>query len=177
MVNGVVINNTGRSRHIFKQTIFPGQEVPLQQVYDVLGNKTPEGLSFVDWLRSYLPDGWEVHVEEKAEASVTGGRLFKEVLTAVPVVENAVEAQVDVVVAPEEDELPSWQYATPRAIEQMTAKDIYNLRMKDNPQRVLKQINSIYKLRRALTMCKRDSRKAILTRLLQGRIKSLNQIL
>ena len=171
MVEGYVKNNTGRSRHIFKKTVYPGQIVSLGHIKELLGSKVPEGASFIAWLEQYLPEGWEISVPKRTRD--TGGRQYKEVLTAVPtVVENSEEASEHI--DEEEDDSPSKEYATPRAIDKMTSRDIYNLRLKDNPKRVLKHVNSIHKLRRALTMCKNDSRKSVLQRLIQQRIRELN---
>ena len=180
MEKGFVVNNTGRSRHIFKRTVYPGQRVSLQDVHDVLGIKVPENSSFLEWLEKYLPGGWEIIFEEREDAS--GGRPYKEVLTAVPVVEDGPSGEfsskklMETNSGPEEvleEDQRSWQYATPKAIDSMTAKDIFNLRLNDSPERVLKQVTSVNKLRRALTLCNKHPRKATLTRLIQRRIKQL----
>lgn len=184
MVKGYVVNNTGRSKYICKRTVYPGQRLDLEYMYKVIGNKVPEGESFVAWLEDTLPDGWEVNVvrveaSDKAHAA-TGGRPYKEVLTATPEVVSSPSApseaaKVNNELDPEQDDKrPSLQYSTPRAIDKMTARDIYQLRLKDNPKRLLKHVTSIHKLRRALSLCKEDSRKSVLTRLIQQRIRELN---
>jgi hypothetical protein len=181
MVKGYVVNNTGRSKHIFKRTVYPGQKVELDYIFKLVGAKVPDGAKFVDWLRdTYLPKDWEVDAEVEPELAAidVDGRQFKETLTAVPVVATATETTENgmsrevAVVAP--DNSPSKEYMTPKAIGDMKAKDIYELQLKDNPKRILKNVNSIHKLRRALTLCKRDSRKETLQRLIQGRIRQLN---
>jgi len=169
MIKGHIINNTGRSRHIFKRTVYPGQKVSLEDVYFLVKDKFSDSSGFMEWLEERLPEGWEVFVAPQAENSAVGGRMYKEVLTAVPTVENA-PADEDAVV----DSRASLEYITPKAIDKLTARDIYRLRLKDNPKRIIKQITSIHKLRRALALCKNDSRKATLTRLIQGRIRELN---
>ncbi len=183
MAQGYVINNTGRSRHIFKRTVYPGQKVSLEHVHRVLGTKVPAGESFVDWLEQYLPAGWELDVVPTETADVSGGRLYKEVLTAVPVVADSSSTEKagkdlgsfqETNEGQREVEPPSMEYATPTVIDKMTSRDIYNLRLRDNPKRILKHVTSIHKLRRALTFCKNDSRKEVLTRLVQGRIRTLN---
>lgn len=171
MIQGYIINNTGKSKHIFKRTIYPGQKVSFSQIYASLGHSIPDDGNFVDWVSGRLPDGWEISVIEDNKSSITDERPYREVLTAIPEVVSGDNPDFD---AAEEDDVPSLQYATPKAIDKLTARDIYNLRMKDNPKRVLKNVNSIHKLRRALSMCKSDSRKAVLTRLIQGRIRELN---
>jgi hypothetical protein len=182
MVTGYVVNNTGRSKHIFKRTVYPGQRVELDYIYKLVGAKVPDGAKFVDWLRdTYLPKDWEVDAEVEPEMAAidVDGRQFKETLTAVPVVatatentENGMLREVNAVSTP--PQTASKEYMTPKAIGDMKAKDIYDLQLKDNPKRILKNVNSIHKLRRALTLCKRDSRKETLQRLIQGRIRQLN---
>lgn len=177
MIKGYVVNNTGRSKHIFKKTVYPGQQVDLEQVYLLLGAKVPEGSTFVEWLEGYLPPGWEVNVVSQEKADFVGGRMFKETLTAIPeVVESAsvVGKTFKENNEGEDVDKPSLEYSTPRVIKKMTARDIFNLRVNDNPRRILKNINSIHKLRRALSLCKNDSRKATISRLIQGRIRELN---
>lgn len=177
MVKGFVVNNTGRSRHIFKRTVFPGQKVDLEDVYKLVGSQVPEGDKFVEWLAGYLPKGWELDVVSAETASAVGGRMYKETLVAEPIAVSSgdiEESTVEAFEADAEDSAPSKEYSTPKAISQMTAKDIYELRIKDNPKRILSNVNSIHKLRRALTLCKNDNRKAVLLRLIQGRIRQLN---
>ena len=176
MVKGFVVNNTGRSRHIFKRTVFPGQQVDLEYVYQLVGSKVPEGTKFEDWLEEYLPKGWELNVVSPETASAVGGRMYKETLVAEPVAVSSGAMEESTVVAFEADveDAPSREFSTPKAISKMTAKDIYELRIKDNPKRILSNVNSIHKLRRALTLCKSDNRKAVLLRLIQGRIRQLN---
>jgi len=177
MVKGYVINNTGRSKYICKRTVYPGQQLDLEYVYKVIGGKVPEGETFVSWLEGTLPEGWEVNVvsTEAAEAhDATGGRPYREVLTAIPEVSTAASTAVNEEV---EDNGPSLQYSTPRTIDKMTSRELFQLRLRDNPKRLLKHVTSIHKLRRALSMCQRDSRKAVLTRLIQQRIRELNHTL
>lgn len=178
MIKGYVINNTGRSRHIFQRTVYPGQKVELSDVYELTSSKVPEGTSFEDWLTSYLPQGWELSVVQTEVADTTGGRMYKETLTAAPTVTDSAPspevAAFETDAVSTEDVAPSKEYLTPKAINKMTAKDIYDLRIKDNPKRILQNVTSVHKLRRALTLCKNDNRKAVLLRLIQGRIRTLN---
>ena len=179
MVNGYVTNNTGRSRHIFKRTVYPGQRIPLDLVYKVLSRKVPEDQQFIDWLDGYLPSGWEIEVAP-SKKEVASEAVHRETLVAIPVVESSPEPPAKEAALKKEVavvEPPDMQYATLRAIDKMTSKDIFNLRIKDHPKRILKNINSVHKLRRALTLCKNDSRKDTLIRLIKGRIRELNIIL
>jgi len=177
MVDGYVTNNTGKSLHIFKRTVYPGQRIPLDYVHQVVGSKVPTGESFVEWLEGYVPDGWEVVV-----SNTKGSREFID-----PVLPKVVESENEQtalfwednngLTLKEEEEKTSLAYAPIKEIDKLTARDIYNLKTKDNPKRVIKQITSVHKLRRALTLCKNDSRKAMLTRIIQHRIRELNQFL
>jgi hypothetical protein len=174
MVKGYVLNNTGRSKHIYKRTVYPGQRLDLEYVYKVIGGQVPDGTSFVEWLEKELPSGWEVNVlkVEKADnLDETGGRPYKETLTAQPEVHSCSEKKEN---SQEHLKEVKRTYATPRAIDKMTAREIYNLKLKDNPKRILSHITSVHKLRRALSMCKDDNRKNTLSRLIQRRIRELN---
>ena len=113
---------------------------------------------------------------DTGEADATGGRMYKETLTTMPTVTDTPTELADTEYSDEADEdlAPSKEYLTPKAINKMTAKDIYDLRIKDNPKRILENVTSVHKLRRALTLCKNDNRKAVLIRLIQGRIRTLN---
>jgi len=175
MVKGFVVNNTGRSKHIFKRTVYPGQKVELDYIYKLVGSKVPEGDKFVDWLDTYLPKGWEIDAQAAEMAATdTNDMKFRETITAVPVVAPATKSTENAMMREQAVTGPSKEYMTPKAIGNMTAKDIYELQLKDNPKRILKNINSIHKLRRALTLCKQDNRKETLQRLIQGRIRELN---
>lgn len=176
MVKGFVVNNTGRSKHIFKRTVYPGQKVELEHIYKLVGKKVPDGAKFVDWLEdTYLPKGWDLDAPEPEVAAEENNIHFKETITAVPVVAPATQNTESAMLREEAVVTsPSKEYMTPKAIGNMKAKDIYDLQLKDNPKRILKNVNSIHKLRRALTLCKRDGRKETLQRLIQGRIRELN---
>lgn len=174
MIKGHVLNNSGKSKHIFKQTVFPGQRVNLSAVYSLLSNKVPEDQEFVAWLQaSYLPPGWELHVEEfEPEEAVNPAR---EIVQADKVKPPPVEFDFSALEQQEDDDSrPSLEYAPEKTLDKLTAADIYNLRMKDNPKRVIKNIYSVHKLRRALTLCKADARKSMLSKIIQHRIKDLN---
>lgn len=173
MVKGYVLNNSGRSKHIYKRTVYPGQRLDLNYIYKIVENKVPENESFVDWLKGNLPKGWEVNATkvETKEEDTTGGRHYKEVLTAVPEVHESEDSTPqDTYVNRGKDQ----RYATPRAIDKMTAREIHDLKLKDNPKRILSYVTSIHKLRRALSMCKDDKRKKTLIKLIQKRIRELN---
>lgn len=178
MVKGYAVNRTGRSKHIFKRTVYPGQKVELEYIHKLVGKKVPAGTMFVEWLKdTYLPKGWEV---DEPEPEDTGDcQKFKETLTAIPIVAPATSSNYDNVfkevnAVSDPVRMPSKEYLTPKVISNMKAKDIYDLQLKDNPKRILRNVNSIHKLRRALTLCKNDNRKETLRRLIQGRIRELN---
>ncbi len=159
MLKGHVVNNSSKSRHIFKKTVYPGQKVPLDYIYQVVSSKVGDDVSFVDWLRSSLPPGWEIDVEEDFEVPLDPANVSVEDVRAAAEIED--------------DERESLEYAPMKVIDKLSARDVYNLRIKDNPKRVIKQITSVHKLRRALTMCRNDSRKSMLATIIRHRIKEL----
>jgi len=189
MVKGYVVNNTEKARHIFKRRVSPGQRVPLEDVYETLKHKVSGSDNFVKWLKeNTLPRGWDVYVERSSSERV-------EQLTAKPIVsdapmdlgnlrakENAAEPTVVLVetekeAGPEkEDDTPGagLQYAPDKRLDKLTAQEIADLKIKDNPRRVLERVYSIHKLRRALTLCNKSSgRKQVLSRHIRRRIKKL----
>src|SRR6188508_2188508 len=163
MIKGSIINNTGKPKHIFKRTVYPGQQISLEDVYSIVSTKIDKEQSFVDWLQDELPDGWEVRLSSEYSEPVDLSNVSSESLT-----ENGEE---DVLSGSDSD--PSLEFASPKTIDKLTAKDIFNLRIKDNPKRVIKQISSVHKLRRALTLCRNDSRKNMLANILRHRIKEI----
>ena len=183
MEKGFIINNTDRSKHYLKRKVGPGHRVPLDYAFSLLGKKVPEGEIFLEWLeKNYLPEGFSVVITEKAAEK----RLYKETLTAQPMVvgtsppdlniiyakETGVSPHTDVLVETE-PHVKNFQYATPNFIDKLTAKEISDLKMKDNPKRILNNINSIHKLRRALSLCKDSSGKKTLTEMIRLRIRKL----
>jgi hypothetical protein len=160
MITGIVLNNTGKSKHIFKRTVFPGHSVDLAEVYTLLSSKVPEGCSFISWLQDYVPAGWEVHGEETQEESgeVTGT--------------SGQGSKYEKEEEPEHDS-PSLEYISSKKISELSAQDIHDLRVKDNPRRIINGIDSITKLRRALTLCNKSSRKDVLSKIIKARINKL----
>lgn len=64
-MNGYVKNKSASWRHAMKRSVGPGQQIPLDELFEQYGNKhdLEEGEPFVDWLRSIkLKDKgvWEV---------------------------------------------------------------------------------------------------------------------
>lgn len=186
MFVGYVLNNSGRPRHIFKRRVPPGQKVEFSDIYSLYGDKVPSSAEFVNWLRSsILPPGWEiVIVEEIADVAdveeipvKAENGMYREVLEAAPIVSSNKERGTTTVNKTEVDtfdpEGPSLEYATPARVDKLTARDIYNLRIKDNPKRIIGMINSIYKLRRALTLCNQDGRKDMISKMIRKRVKDL----
>lgn len=169
MIKGFILNNTGRSRHIFQKTMYPGQRVALDYVYNLLKDKPQEGQEFLAWLKKKLPVGWELHVEEfDPNVEHIDGEIVESTSPVITTAKMQKESGQE-----DEDAAPSLEYATIKALNKLTAKQIYGLRLKDNPQKVIFQIDSVHKLRRALQMCMNDSRKAVLTRVIRKRIQQL----
>lgn len=169
MVSGYIVNNTGKAKHIFKRTVYPGQKLDITTVYELVGRSLPEETTFVDWLKEHLPDGWEVLLEEGQEESskvIVREQAQKTTNSLIP------DDQKHLLSGPEDDS-PSLEFAPLKKIDKLTARDIFNLRVKDNPRRVVKQVDSVHKLRRALAMCKDDSRKNMLANIIRHRIREI----
>lgn len=179
MTKGYVVNNTHSTKHAYKRTVYPGQRVPLDHIRSVISKKIPDK-DFIAWLRdNMLPSGWEIILEEedsKQKSGVEG--MYKETLLAEPEVHKG---PVDLNTYYKEDESSeeegsspvAYKYMPPHKLRDLTWKEIANLKTKDDPRRVLKSVDSIHKLRRALTACRNAKGKKNLSRLIQNRIKEL----
>lgn len=161
-VKGYVLNNTGRSRHIFKQTVYPGQKVDLDNVYLVLKNKVPKKEDFAGWLANYLPEGWDVVVEEKKSLPEESQAKVKQEDPKEKVLEEVFD-----------DGRPSLEYLPPAKINKLSYRDIYELKLKDNPKRIVSHVDNVNTLRRALTLCNKDSRKKTLGKIIRHRLNKL----
>jgi hypothetical protein len=180
-MEGYIINNSQRSKHIFQRRISPGNRISLSEVEKVIKNLIPEDGSLVQLIRErFLPEGWELVVQEEPPTPARGPNgMFVERLIAKPQVVSAEEVMVftDHPTPGDQNTLndssPSLEYANQTRVDKLTARDIYNLRVKDNPRRIIKMISSSTKLRRTLTLCNSDGRKDFLSKLIKRRLKEL----
>ncbi len=167
MVKGYLYNNTGKAKFIFKRSVPAGHKILLEDVYQVVS--LPPGESFLEWVQENIPEGWELSIsadsvdeidptlikyEDVRPKFVESGQPEKHLLTGDPQDPVLANAPVD-------------------SFHKLTSKDIFNLKLKDDPKRVLKNIDSIHKLRRSLALCKGDPRKAMLTEMIRARIAQL----
>ena len=173
MVKGHVLNNTGKAKHIFKKTVYSGGRITLDDAYAAVASRVPEGQPFLEWLHTYLPPGWELQITEDYEEPFEPSKVKPEDVKAVTVTTHDAPEK-HLLSGEDDDDSPSLEYAPAKTLDKLTARDIFNLRMKDNPKRVIKQIASVHKLRRALTLCKNDARKSMLAAIIRHRIKELN---
>lgn len=150
LVSGFVVNNTGRYTHIFKRKVRPGERVPLSELYKQykLQCKCDFDEQFIGWLKeNKIPKkkGWDLEdIQTKFDK---------------PVVVESKVIQID-------DEFVSIN-------KEWTAQDIANLKVKDKPKDVLKTVDSITKLRRALTMVNKMKAKTFLVKHIKKRIEEL----
>lgn len=176
---GYVLNNTDRTKHIFKKNVYPGHKLELEYVHSVMAKKVPEDKTFIEWLEDYLPEGWEVFLE-KIVCSESAEYPFKEVLTgqiSVEEQEKSVENDRGTISKSEVNKPSRVEFICSKDIDKLTARDLYNLRVKDNPGRIINEVSSIYKLQRALKMCKEDTRKKFLAGIIDKRIRKLRKTL
>jgi len=143
----------------------------------LLRDKVPQDSTFLEWLDEYLPEGWEI--------SIVNTPPRKEELLAYPEVHSSGPSDLKEFYAREDNngstliEAPVVLDNKPiilgieEEVEELSARDIFNLRIKDNPRKAISSIVSVHKLRRALTLCKGDKRKGVLTSIIRKRIKVL----
>lgn len=157
-LKGYVVNNSGRGKHRFKQNVAPGARIPLETLYEIYKSQYSGSfsLAFIRWLESEKfveGDGFSLVLTEVNEE-------IQEPVTTVSDVEDPGQLSVS------EDLskiLPN----------NLTAKQLSELKIKDNPRKVIKSIMSVHKLRRALTLCKGRAGKETLLRLIRDRIAEL----
>jgi len=186
-VKGYVINNTESSKHIFKRKVVPGDKVDLEYLKIIFKNYLPEDKSIEEWLKTkYLPEGWDVVITEETQESpeavqpvkviLNEKEVYKEFLTARPVVEAEGYGETQTIEEPDgvnTSLFDNLAYASPNVLRNLSARQIYNLRLQDDPKRAIKEIDSVHKLRRALTFCKKDGRKEMLIKLIKRRIDDI----
>lgn len=161
MIEGYVISNAERPRHIFKQGVLPGMKISLGDMYAKYKNKYQGGfdVGFLEWLeKNKLPEDFDIVINSIDSEEVTK-----------PQVENVEEAVVEMTTGLELDALPDRQFNP----EKMTPKELSELKIKDNPKNVIGGVMSVHKLRRTLTLCKDRPGKGTLTKLIRTRISEL----
>jgi hypothetical protein len=153
LIKGNLINNTGRYKHIFQRTVYPGEAVDLKVLYalyeEVSGCVFDE--TFVEWLKTNkIPpadsDLWEFEYETILDVE------NKPMHEIVNINDTFIEYK-----------------------KKLSAQDIANLRVRDRPRELLKGVESIPKLRRALTLTYRKKNKQFLCAAIKSRIKYLEK--
>jgi len=167
MIKGYVENTTGRARHIFKQSVTPGEKVTLDQLYEVYRRQYNGNLDleFVDWLKdNKVPEDWSIVVNQYVPEKDPTKSLSE-------------EDSSESLNPPSPKSMPSRVIEKPlfqkKPAEKITAAELAGLKHKDNPKQVIQRISSIYKLRRALTMCNGKKGKALLRKYIHARIDEL----
>lgn len=162
----VIVNNSSKCKHIFQRTIYPGQKILLKDAYSILKNRVDKKADFVDWLKDYIPDGWYVQLG----SDFSEGSPLLDSLKVPPTPEQvSIHKEYSEVPAKE----PSISRISQLAVNNLSARDLFNLRVKDDPALILSKVNSLTKLRRTLTFCNKNGRKAVLTKIVKRRIKEL----
>lgn len=162
MIKGCVRNQTGRYKHIYKRTFGPGQEIDISDLYDMYGSKYGGelDLGFLRWIEdNKLPNGFNLVVDEYDEEVV-----------------SVVEEEIENKNVMEESFQPAEKISSrPRRVipNKLTSDEIANLKIKDDPKKVISQVSSIHKLRRALTACKGQKGKQTLMKYIRYRIDEL----
>jgi len=153
MIIGYVINKSARSKYIFKQHMSSGTRVGLDLLFEKYKNKY-EGdfnVDFLEWLeKNKVPEDFEIVVESIEETEV-------------------LEASVE---EPEVQPLnthPGNEFD----LSKITPKEISALKIKDKPKSIISKIDSIHKLRRALTICKGVPGRKTIYNLVKARIDEI----
>jgi hypothetical protein len=166
MVEGFVVNNSGRFRHIFKMNISPGSKISFSALWEIYKGKCGCDFDhrFLEWLKeNKIPDGSGFDfVVESINKVVDDSQIGESN-------ETLDEDTSDVAEDAEGDYIPG-----KTSVSKITARQIAGLKTRDNPRSVINQVLSIHKLRRALTLTKDRAGKETLTRLIRNRIDHLH---
>lgn len=162
MIEGYVISNAERARHIFKQSVTPGSRIALDVMYDKYKNKYRGefDVGFLEWLeKNKIPTDFDIVVKSIDEVETSD--LSPVVKEEVKVEEMTSELELDI--HPDRKFNPS----------KMTPKEISELKIKDNPKNIISRVMSVHKLRRAYTLCKDRPGKGTLVKIIRHRITEL----
>ena len=173
-MEGFIVNNCGKPKYIFKRNFPVGHRIYLSDLWKMYKTKVGIALNkevvseeeFVAWLtdNNYMKQGFIYYPGEKA--SFDG-----EVLTVTPGSSNEAGTQADGRLVK-----PSLAGARAGVIEKLTYSEIANLRILDDPKRIIDSITNLHKLRRAYTTVRQMSRKGHLQKILRDRIQDLERM-
>lgn len=173
-MEGFIVNNCGKPKYIFKRNFPVGHRVYLSDLWKMYKVKVGKALNkevvseeeFVAWLtdNNYMKMGFVYHPGETA--TFTG-----EVLESSSGDVDSKESRADGRLVK-----PSLAKASAHVIDKLTYSDIANLRILDDPRRVVESITNVHKLRRAYTTVRQMSRKGHLQKILRDRIQDLERL-
>ena len=177
-MEGYILNNGSRPVFVFKRKLPTGHRILLSDVWSLykdmvlveLGKATVSESDFVKWLedRQLMKEGFEYHPGYK-ENGASG-----EVLMSTPAV-NQGELEG---LLPADGRLlrPSLAKAPQSVIDKLTWRDVANLRIIDDPDRIIASINNVSKLRRAYTATRQMPQRNRVQKLLRERLMELERL-
>jgi hypothetical protein len=173
-MEGYILNNSGATIHIFKTKFLAGDKIRLEKIWPLyetrarkdLGKKNVSEEEFVAWLEAnhYMQPGF---VYNSAKEQTVPVDIL--VSTSPEIAEEGASADGRLVRPPLAD-------ATTAVIDKLTWRDIADLRVVDDPKKIINGINNRSKLRRAYTACRGKARKQHLENILRARIQELERI-
>ncbi len=174
-MEGYIINNGSKSKHIFKRKFPVGHKIFLKDIWNLYekkvckatGSEAPSAEDFVGWLKqnNLIFPGFLIEFPEKATADMQ----LKEV-TSSKVPEDK---------GPEDNgraNKPSLAGIRSGVIDKLTYKDIAELRMTDKPKDIIAHINNISKLRRSYQVVRNTPNKRQLERMIRNRLQELERL-
>jgi len=174
-MEGYIVNNSGKPYFIFKRKFPMGHRLYLADLWKAYQKKVCAALekeevaepAFVKWLEenNYMKDGFVYH-EGSAEVSAPGDVIAA---TSAEVKETGASADGRLV-------KPSLEHAPRGIIEKLTYREVADLRVCDNPRKLVSEITNLSKLRRAYTIVRSAARKRHLEKVLRERIQDLERL-
>lgn len=173
-MEGYILNNSGSTIHIFKTKFLAGDKMRLEKIWPLyetrvrkdLGKKSVSEEEFVAWLESnhYMQPGFIYN-------------SAKEQTVPVDIIEST-SPEISEEGASDDGRLvrPPLANATSGVIDKLTWRDISELRVIDDPKKIINSINNRSKLRRAYGACRGKARKQHLENILRARIQELERV-
>lgn len=177
-MEGYIINNSSHPVYVFKRKLPAGHKILLSDVWNLYKDRvlTEAGKvaisesEFVKWLedKQLMKEGFEYHPGYKEQGS------SGEIMMSTPAVN---QGEMEGLLPADGRMLrPSLAKAPQSIIDKLTWRDVANLRIIDDPERIICSINNVSKLRRAYTATRQMPQRNRVQKILRDRLSELERL-
>jgi hypothetical protein len=171
-MKGYVQNKSSVWTHVMKRAVGPGQQIPLEELYEQYGKKhgLSEGEEFIGWLREVKlrdADKWRVVVEKEESIQPVKEAVFNEATEKTEPKPKEEEPNVNVVRPPE-----AGGNVTPIVSKGMEVEDVVQLSVR-KARELVPRIRDLNLLKYALQEANQRANKDSLCQILRKRIKEI----